>query len=466
MSDTAKGRTKSLRQKKKIRHHAASSDVLVIGFAVMILVGTVLLMSPAAARRQPLSFVDALFTATSAVCVTGLSVFDPGSTLTLYGQIVLLVLIQCGGLGFMTLSSVIMRAAKHRSSLHSRIILKDAISAPHIGGIGKMAARILTITLVCEATGAILFMIHFVPRFGLPRGAYYSIFHSISSFCNAGFDVFGTGNNLIGYQEDVLINVVTMALIIIGGLGFFVILELGEKLQGERPHRKLTLHTRIVLIFSTVLILGGAIIFMMAEWDNPATLGAPHIKPGTRVLGSFFQSVSTRTAGFMTFDQGAMRPVSKIVSTILMVIGASPAGTAGGLKTTTIAILAAFVWSVLQGKKTVVVMKRTIPTDLVYRAAAIFSLGMLVIVLIASGIVILEPTMEIGTVIFETASAFGTVGLSTGITSSLSDPSLILLILTMFGGRLGIFTVTLVLARRLADQESVIGYPEEKVLIG
>lgn len=453
-------------QDSKRRRHLTPSEVLCIGFAAMILFGTLLLMSPAAARSQPLSFMDALFTATSAVCVTGLSVFDPGTTLSHFGQAILLVLIQLGGLGFMTFTSLITRLSRHKSSLHSRVILRESISATGMHGLGQTAARILSITFVCEGTGAILLAVRFMPRYGVPRGLSLAVFHSISSFCNAGFDILGAGNNMIPYAGDPLVNSVTMALVTIGGLGFFVVMELFERMQGKRRHRKLTLNTRVVLLISSILTVGGALIFMIAEWDNPLTLGAPNIGDGQRVLEAFFQSVTTRTAGFMTVDQADLRPISKIVTVVLMFIGASPAGTGGGLKTTTVAVVAAFVWSVLQGRSDVLMEKRRIPTDLVYRAAAVFALAMIAVVLVASAISVLEPELQLSAVVFETVSAFGTAGLSTGITGMLSVPSLMLLVITMFGGRLGLFTLTMALAYRFADHESHIRYPEERLLIG
>lgn len=451
---------------KRCRRYATPSEVLCIGFAVMILIGTFILMMPACSRHDALDFMDALFTATSAVCVTGLSVFDPGSTLSQFGQIVLLVLIQLGGLGFMTFTIAIRGLSHHRSSLHSRVILRESIGASQLHGIGHTVRNILTITFVCEGTGAILLATRFIPRFGVPHGIYLSIFHSISSFCNAGFDVFGGGNNMIGYAGDALINGVTMALVTLGGLGFFVIMELFERLQGQRKHRLLTLNARVVLVLSGILVLGGAVVFLLAEWNNPETLGAPNTPNGQRVLEAFFQSVTTRTAGFMTIDQGAMRPVSKFTTIALMFVGASPAGTAGGLKTTTVAVLIAFIWSVLQGRKDVRIWKRRIPTDIVYRAAAVFALAIIWICGIAAAITIVEPEMEATAIIFETVSAFGTAGLSTGITGLLSAPSLSLLVLTMFAGRLGLFTLTMALAHRLANHESRMRYPEERLLIG
>lgn len=450
----------------KGRRHLTPAEVLCIGFAAMILVGATLFLSPAATHHKPLSFMDALFTSTSAVCVTGLSVFDPGSTLTLFGQVVLIVLIQLGGLGFMTFTALITRLSRHKSSLHSRVILRESISASGMHGLGRTAGRILSITFICEGTGAILLAMRFIPRYGVARGIWLAVFHSISSFCNAGFDILGAGTNMIPYAGDALVNGVTMGLITIGGLGFFVVMELFEKMQGKRRHRKLSLSTRVVLLLSAILTVGGALVFLVAEWNNPETLGAPNIGDGQRILEAFFQSVTTRTAGFMTVDQAALRPISKITTVILMFIGASPAGTGGGLKTTTVAVLIAFVWSVLQGRRDVLMEKRRIPTDVVYRAAAVFALAMTAIVIVASAISVLEPELQLSSVVFETVSAFGTAGLSTGITGMLSVPSLLLLVITMFGGRLGLFTLTMALAYRFADHESHIRYPEERLLIG
>ncbi len=298
------------------------------------------------------------------------------------------------------------------------------------------------------------------------QGVYYSIFHSISSFCNAGFDVFGLSNSLIPFVSDPLVNYVTMALIILGGLGFFVIIELFNKLT-RRQKAKLSLHTRIVLIISGALILAGFLIFLLVESNNPKTLGAPGVSNSDKALASLFQSVSTRTAGFMTINQGDLMPASKIATSAFMFVGASPAGTGGGIKTTTTALLVLFIISILKGKEDVEIAKRRIHKELVLRAIATFALGCAAVFVFSSIIAVVEyGSVSLADVIFETTSAFGTVGLSTGITATLSPISHIILIIAMFGGRIGVFTFTLVLAKRLARPKLNMRYPEDKIMIG
>lgn len=463
---------------KVIVKHSNPARALALGFAVMIAVGTCLLCLPAATRAgTPLSFISSLFTATSAVCVTGLSVFDPGSTLSLFGQIVLLVLIQAGGLGFMTITSFIFEAGKRRFSLEGEALLRESLNADRLSGLSRMASRIVRFTALCEGAGALLFMISFIPRHGVAKGVFISVFHSVSSFCNAGFDVLGNGTNLIPYAEEPLINIVTIVLVVLGGLGFFVIFELWDKgmerlEQRLRPHRAknwirpLSLHTKVVLALTGVLLAGGFVTFLIAEGTNPVTLGKPEDTLETKILGALFQSASTRTAGFMTIPQGDMRDISKVATVLLMFIGASPAGTGGGLKTTTAAVVGMFVWSTLKGRKETNLWKRRLAQPLINRAVAMFVIGVLVIVAIAAAISVLEPQLDLGVIIFETTSAFGTVGLSEGVTSEFSTPSLALLIVTMFGGRVGFFTLTIALAVRMDERDPDVRYPHERVIIG
>lgn len=442
------------------------AELLVLGFAALIAAGTFLLTLPVAAQKESLSLIEALFTATSAVCVTGLSVFDPGTTLTVFGQVVLLVLIQVGGLGFMTITSSVYLAAGKRISLHDKAVLSESLNDTNYSVLPKLTVRILIITAVCELTGAFIFSWSFVQEYGIARGLFISLFHAVSSFCNAGFDIFGNASNLIPYAWDPVVNIVTMALIVIGGLGFFVVIELCEFIAGTRRARHLSLQTRVVLTLTAALILGGALIFYLAEGTNEATLGWPGVSEDRKIMASFFQSVSTRTAGFMTILQQNMRPVSKVVSILFMVIGASPGGTGGGLKTTTAAVLAAFIAAVLKGRKDINMFRRRINVNIGNRAVVIFALGVFVIAIASSVISLLEPEIELGDIIFETTSAFGTTGLSCGITGLLSVPSLIVLILTMFGGRVGFFTFSLVLAHRFAEHVTHVRYPEEKIAIG
>lgn len=453
---------------QKTLRHPNPAEFLVAGFAVMILIGTLSLMNPLATRTHHMRLVDALFTSSSAICVTGMSVFNPGETLTLYGQVVLLILVEFGALGFMTITSAVAAMTGHRTSLQSRIVLRESINASGMHGILHTATEIMKITLACEGLGAVFLCTRFIPRYGLSKGIYYSIFHSVSSFCNAGYDVFGYGDSMIPFRDDVLVNIVTMVLVVMGGLGFFVLFELSERLRNGRNQGKpkMTLNTRVALVMTAYLLGIGAVVFLIAEGTNPDTLGAPGVSVGDRIMGAVFQSVTTRTSGFYTIPQDSMRPVSKIATVILMFIGASPAGTAGGLKTTTAAVLGAFVWSVMQGRRDVILLKRRLPHDIVQRSVALFSLAIIWVIAVISAMTVIERGTSIEAVIFETVGAFGTTGMSLGATSTLSDASLILLVITMFSGRVGLFTVTMALAHRFASHESNVRYPEERVIIG
>lgn len=462
---------------KKRIHHPNPARTLVFGFALLIIIGTFLLLSPGATRANaaPLTFMQALFTATSAVCVTGLSVFDPGSTLSLYGQIVLICLIQVGGLGFMTLTAFFFASTKRTFSLEGELILRESLSETGLHGLTRLAVRIVWLTFIFEGCGALLCMITYIPLHGVSSGIFLSVFHSISSFCNAGFDVLGRGDNLVPYVQDPLINVVTMVLIVMGGLGFFVILECWDKGKAHflkwlqpKKHREwigyLSLQSRLVLVLTGALITAGFVIFLIAEGTNPLTLGAPEDTWQKKILGSLFQSVTTRTAGFMTFQQGDMRSVSKIATVMLMFVGACPAGTAGGVKTTTAAVVYMYVRSVLRNQRDVNIWQHRIHPHLIARAVATFTICFFAIVVVAASISAIQPELNLADVIFETTSAFGTAGLSTGITHSLNTASQLLIIAMMLGGRVGFFTLTVALD--VGSPMPHVRYPMGRITIG
>ncbi len=452
---------------KRKRKPASPAQILVFGFLGMIIVGTILLSLPAAsANGKPLNLIDALFTATSGVCVTGLAVFDPGSTLSIFGQAVLLILIQLGGLGFMTLTSIVYMIMGRRITLKDRMVIRDSFNDSRLQGVVRMTRNAVLITACAETAGVLLLMLRFVPMYGA-KGVYYSIFHAISSFCNAGFDVFGQNSNLIPFVNDPLVNIVTMLLIIFGGLGFFVIAELSQRVAGRPKTRKLTLHTRLVLMITGILILGGFLVFFAAESMNPETLGAPGVPMSEKVLGALFQSVTSRTAGFSTINQHDLTPISKIVTNGLMFVGASPAGTGGGIKTTTAALVVLFIISILKGTDDIELMKRRINREVARRALAIFTLGIVFVLAVTCVMAVIEyGHTDLRNIAFEVTSAFGTVGLSTGITPTLAPISKFLLTIVMFGGRVGIFTLTLALARQIFKPKLNVRYPEDTIMIG
>lgn len=435
---------------------------IALGFLGVILVGTGLLLLPAShARGESLTFLEALFSASSAVCVTGLSIVEIGAVLSPFGQGVMLLLIQVGGLGFMTATSIVFMLLGRRISLSERVALQESMNETRLQGVVRMTRRAIWMTLSIEAAGAVLLSFRFIPLFGWGKGLWYSIFHAISAFCNAGFDVFGRGDSLAQFAGDGYVLGVIMALIVLGGLGFIVIADVGKWL---RTRRRLLLQTKIVLAVSAGLLLFGAVFFTLFEWDNAAAGGET---AGEKLLFGMFQSVTVRTAGFATVPQGSLRPVSGFLSILLMFTGASPAGTGGGIKTTTVAVLAAMLAAVIRGRESAVLFRRRVNRQLVLRAFAIAMLGMLFVVLAAFCISAVEyGRISAQHILYEVTSAFATVGLSQGITAQLSPLSQALLILSMYAGRVGLMTLVLGIAGRFSRRRGNIEYPEEKIMIG
>ena len=439
-------------------------QILVLGFLAIILVGGVLLSLPISTKSgEGLPFFDALFTSTSAVCVTGLIVVDTATTFSIFGQTVIICLIQIGGLGFMTAATFIWIVVRKRITLKQRMVLQESYNTFSTQGVVRLGKRVLIMTAIIEGSGAILLAIRMIPQFGLLKGIFNSVFLSVSAFCNAGFDPFGNFSSITGYVHDPLINLVIMALIVLGGIGFAVI---SDVMLHRREHKKLTLHTRIVLISTGILIVAGTVFFVMEEWNNPATIGS--FTPAEKVLAGGFQSVTTRTAGFNSIDQGAMYPTSKMVTSILMFIGASPASTGGGIKTTTLAVILLFCVSTIQKRNDVVISERRLPRDIVVKAITIVTLAALLvfgmIVIIGSIEYGRLPGASLGDIILEVTSAFGTVGLSTGITPMLHPVSQVLLMLLMYTGRVGLMTLTLALSKQ--NKAEGIKYPEDRIMVG
>lgn len=436
-----------------------------LGFAFLIAVGMILLALPiSSADGQSIGILDALFTSTSGVCVTGLTVINTGAQLSLFGQIVLIALIQMGGLGFMLSTFVIYIIIKKKITLSDRMTLRDSLNEINLSGIVNVAKNAVKITAIFEICGAVIFCFRFIPEFGWQEGVFVSVFQSISAFCNAGFDIFVQGTSLVEYADDVLVNITTMALIIGGGIGYIVIAEITECIKNKRY--RFTLHTKIVLIFTAILTFGGFIIFFVCEYDNPATMG--NMDFGGKVMASFFQSVTTRTAGFASVDQGALTPVSKIASTVQMFIGASPGGTGGGIKTTTFAVIVLFCISVIKGKRNVVVNKKSINRDIISRAIAIAFIYISMLLVFTIAVYCLQnSTCTTGEIVYELVSALSTVGLTAGITPLLTMGAKIVVIAAMFIGRVGMLTITFAIAQKNSDKyKHSIKYPEDKIIIG
>ena len=450
------------KQKGKASFQHAES-ILALGFLAVILLGTVLLALPIAAKNgQSIGLFDSLFTSTSAVCVTGLVVVDTGTTFSLFGQIVLIVLIQVGGLGFMVFATMLMVMLGRKISIRGRMLIRESMNTSSLSDLGSLTMLYLLLSLTIELVGAVTLCFRFVPLYGWKHGTWMALFHSVSAFCNAGFDLFGNYASLTAFSGDPLVLLTVASLIILGGLGFSVILETARNRQG---FRNLSLHTRIVLMTTLVLLLAGTVFYWIVERTNAETLAG--CSEGEKILNAFFQSVTMRTAGFNSFDLSALRDGTKLFSSLLMMIGASPASTGGGIKTTTIAALTLLMLSVVRGESEVNVARRRLSDDISRRALAVAVLflttlltGTLIISLIENGRFPLED------ILFEASSAMGTVGVSAIGTPNLSSASRAILLPMMFLGRVGPLTLAVAVAKRQGGLRTASKYPEERIMIG
>lgn len=434
------------------------AQILALGFAIVILVGAILLSLPVASKNgESVGFLNALFTATSATCVTGLVVVDTYNQYSLFGQIVIMLLIQIGGLGFMTMATLIFLILGKRITLRERLVMQEALNQLTLAGLVKLTRYIIFTTLIFESLGAFFLSLRFVRIYGLSRGIFCGIFHAVSAFNNAGFDVIGDFKNLTPFVEDPLVNIVIMTLIVFGGLGFSVIYDLFTK----RKFHKLCLHSKVVLTTTVLLLVIGFLVIYALEYSNPKTLGS--LSPMGKILAAAFQSVTTRTAGFNTISQTDMSLAAKYFTIFLMFIGASPGSTGGGVKTSTFALVLMMLYSVITSKEDVEIYKRRIPWDNVFKACVILVIALLLVITV-SFLLTLTEEADFITILFETVSAFGTVGLSLGFTPHLSDAGKILIILTMFSGRVGPLTIALALARK--KKTAPLKHPEERILVG
>jgi trk system potassium uptake protein TrkH len=432
-------------------------QILALGFAGLIVIGALLLMTPMASKTgQSLSFVDALFTATSAVCVTGLIVVDTGTYFSLFGQIVVIVLIQAGGLGIMTMATLMALIMRRKIQLRERLIMQEALNHMTVSGVVRLTQYIIFATFFLEFIGGTILAIRWYSDLG-STGIYYGYWHAISSFCNAGFDLFGNFSSLTSYVDDITVNLTVASLIILGGLGFTVIFDVWD----NRQWSKFSLHTKLVLMTTTVLLIIGTIVILLLEMNNPETLGELPWK--SKILASYFQSVSPRTAGYNTVDISKMQDATLFFTIILMFIGASPASTGGGVKTTTLGVMIAAIWALITGKNDAEIFRRRINQNIIYKAFTVFFIAATLVIVVTMMMSISEKVSFLR-LLFEVVSAFGTVGLSTGITSSLTVHGKLWLIVTMFAGRLG--PVTFALALALRSRKDGIHYPEGKINIG
>jgi len=442
-------------------------QLVVLSFLAVIITGAILLMLPYSSLSQRFTDpITAIFTATSATCVTGLVVVDTGTHWSLFGQIVILLLIQIGGLGYMTISTFFLIFANRRVTLRQRFLLKEGLNVYKLTGIISFAKTIFFTVLFFEGLGAFALSLRFLKDFTPVKSIWMGIFHSISAFCNAGFDIVGNFKSFTGYANDLTLNLTVMTLIIFGGIGFYVIWEILNKIRdrftsGER--KKLSLHSKLVLRITAILIISGAIFILLLEWNNPATLRGLPLRG--KILSSFFHSITPRTAGFNTLNTGLMNPATLLITIFLMFIGGSPGGTAGGVKTTTFAVVIFLLLSAFKEKTPITSNGRTIKLSIVRRA--VFITGFAVFIILVSTFLILVAQGQKFTLLqalFEVTSAFGTVGLSTGITGQLSSFSRIVIIATMFIGRVGPLSFILSFATR--KEKIHPEYPEEEVAVG
>ena len=440
-------------------------SVLPLGFIVIILTGALLLMLPISSRDgASLPFISALFTATSASCVTGLVVVDTVTHFTLFGQIVILLLIQLGGLGIMTISMILFSLTGRKISLHDRLSMAEGLGESRLQGIVRLARGALIVTGVFELAGAILLSFQFIPDYGVASGIWYSVFHSVSAFCNAGFDLLGGYRSMTIYQSNPYVLFIIMGLIVSGGLGFGVIINL----RNTKDLRRLRLHSKLVLVGTLFMILFGTLIFLWIEYENPKTIG--NLPLFDKIVNSMFQSVTLRTAGFNSIDQLALHDASKGVGILVMLVGGGPAGTAGGLKITTVFTLLLAARAYIRGQFETVIFGRTIPLEQVRRALTITLLGGLFLLAMATMLSFSEqdmPAASLGLLnqLYDATSAFCTVGVSTGVTAAGSSVTRVILILLMYAGRVGLLTVAVALVEGTA-KEVVLHYPQEDVLIG
>ena len=428
-------------------------------FLVTILIGTVLLALPVShAPGSQIGLLDALFTATSAVCVTGLIVVDTGSAFSPFGQAIIALLIQAGGLGILTLGALAALMVGGRVGYRQRMNLQAQTNTLHVGGVVRLVRGIVLLVAAAEVAILLVLWARFAPVHGAWQGLWTATFHAISAFNNAGFSTYS--DNLAGYVGDVTVTLTVAAAFIAGGLGHQVLIESGRRLR--RQTRRLRLHARLVLLSTVGLLAFGAVAVALFEWTNPATLGA--LGFGERLLAALFQSATPRTAGFNTLDYDSMRPATLAVTMLLMFIGGSPGSTAGGIKTVTFFVLAGSAWSWARGHGELEIGGRRLATELVVRAAVIAFLGMMVIGTAFTVLVSLEPKLGFAPLLFETVSAFGTVGLSMGVTAELGPTSRVVLVLLMLIGRLGPLTAALALVE--TPRAKLVSRPSEDVMIG
>ena len=440
----------------------SATKIIALVFLCLILFGTFLLMLPVAARDGvSCGFRPALFTATSATCVTGLVMYDTFTQWSGFGQFVIITLIQIGGLGFMSAATLFVFFLRRKIGLKQRLVMAQALSVSDMEGVVRLQKLVLKGSFTIEGIGALILTLYFWPQYGFLTALKWGAFHSISAFCNAGFDIFGAitpGASLMEFQSDPVVLLTLSALVIVGGLGFLVWEELAQK----RSFRKCSVYTKLVLVTTAVLLLAGWVLTCLLEWNNPGTLG--NMSVGDKLLNGFFQSVTLRTAGFVAVDQGALTDAGKVVSIVLMLVGGSSGSTAGGLKTVTFIVLFLFIATRARGRSTVTVFKRTIPNGQVLDAMTIAFI-MIALAVFGAGLISATSPVGFANALYESVSALATVGLTAGATGVLSIPAQFLIIIFMYFGRVGVLTISLGFLMGDKAQER-FRYAETNLLIG
>lgn len=435
---------------------------IMLSFFAIIVVGTLLFTLPFMTRDgRGLDLLSALFTATSSVCVTGLSVIDPATALSSYGQVLLLILIEIGGVSTVTFASFFLFTFKKKNSLRTVRLAQEYTNLDTVSQVKSLVSIIVTTTIVCQIIGAALLCVRFIPEYGV-KGIWIAIFTAVSAYCNAGFDLFGINtpfSSISSYSDDPYVLSVVMMLIIIGGIGFFVF----HDLLNHKKRKRFSLHTKTVLTFSAILIGVGFFCILLSEYNNPATLGG--MSTVEKIYAALFQSVTARTAGFASIDITQMNDLTKVFMMVLMFIGAGTGSTGGGIKVTTFAVLAMAVLSVIRNRNDAVLFGRRIHRKFVFKALAIVSLGIFCVFFTSCVLLIRRPMSNGIDVFFEAVSAFATVGLSSGITAILDPVGLIALIVSMFIGRLGPICFIIALSARPADKSGEI-LPEGRIMVG
>ncbi len=445
-----------------IKNRLTYVRIITIGYFLVTMAGTLLLLMPVAASDgKGTDFGTAFFTAASATCVTGLMIVDIGTYFSLFGQFVILALIQIGGLGFVSICVMLSMLLKKKITLKTRGLLQESMNGIQIGGIVRVVKLAMIGTALFEVVGALFLAIRFVPAFGFAKGIYYSVFHAVSAFCNAGIDVLGTQYgayaSFTAFQKDVLVNLVLIVLTVVGGIGFFVWTDLKE----ERFRiGKCSLYTKMVLFMTGFLLIAGAVLYYIFEKQNLFS----DLKFSDKVLSALFCSAMTRTTGFCTVDIAAFSSASKLLTIVLSFIGGSSGSTAGGIKTVTIMVLLLYIWCNLTGKRSVTVFHRRLDDAAIQKASNVMVLSLVLAICGAIAICYMEPALPVLDVLLEVTSAIGTAGLSTGITRQLTIGSKIVVILLMYCGRIGSMSFALSIVNR--KKEAALHQPVEKIMIG